>query len=316
MRIRRAWPWPLVLPGLAWAVTRAVGGERGFLVQAFAFTPYVAAWTLVPAAITIARRKWPPAGAALAAAVIMGGCVVPRALPGDRGPRNGTKITVMTINMFIGAADPDAIVKLVRDHDVSVLAVQEFSPTARAGLTRAGLDDLLPYNALADEVGTTGSGVYSRYPVTTSHSERLGGGNMQVYATIQPPGRTALDVVSAHPLAPYALSVLKLWKSDLDAEPATDPHGPPRILLGDFNSTLDHAPVRQLIARGYRDAADAAGRGLLGTWGPYHGKPVPPVTLDHVLVDRRIGVRDVKVHAVRGSDHRSVLATLVVAGAS
>jgi endonuclease/exonuclease/phosphatase (EEP) superfamily protein YafD len=83
--------------------------------------------------------------------------------------------------------------------------------------------------------------------------------------------------------------------------------------MGDFNSTLDHAPVRRLIARGgYRDAADATGRGLLGTWGPYAGKPVPPVTLDHVLAARRIGIRDVQVHGVKGSDHRSVLATLLV----
>jgi endonuclease/exonuclease/phosphatase (EEP) superfamily protein YafD len=315
MKIHWVGPWLLVLPGLIWSVLRVFGWERGYLVQLFAFTPYAAAWTLVPLVVTVALRRWPPAAAALVAVAIMAWCVLPRTLPGDRGPQTGTKLTVMTINMFVGAADPGAIVALVRAHDVSVLAVQEFSPAARSGLAGAGLDALLPYHALADEVGTTGSGLYSRYPITTSYAERCGGGNLQVYATIRTPGGTALDVVSAHPLAPYALSVLKLWKGDLAAEPAPDPAGPPRILLGDFNSTLDHTPVRRLIARGYRDAADATGRGLLGTWGPYHGRPVPPVTLDHVLVDRRIGVRDVQVRAVPGSDHRSVLATLVLAGA-
>ena len=39
---------------------------------------------------------------------------------------------------------------------------------------------------------------------------------------------------------------------------------------------------------------------------------MPPVTLDHVLVDRRIGVRDVHVRAVSGSDHRAVLATVTL----
>lgn len=315
MKIRKAWPWLLVLPGSAWAVLRALGGERGFLVQAFAFTPYAAAWTVVPAALTIARRKRLAASVAVGTVALMAGCVLPRALPGDRGPRDGTTITVMTLNMFVGAADPGAIAALVRKHDVSILAVQEFSPTARAGLAAAGLDELLPHQALADEIGTTGSGLYSRYPITKSYSERSGGGNMRVYATIQPPGTVPLDVVSVHPLAPYAPSVLRLWRGDLDAEPAAGPDGPLRILLGDFNSTLDHAPLRRLIARGYRDAADATGRGLLGTWGPYHGRPIPPITLDHVLVDKRIGVRDLQVHEVPGSDHRSVLATLVVAGA-
>ena len=305
--MRRLGLWLLLAPGLVWAVLRLFGWERGFLVQAFAFTPYAAAWTVVPMAIALASRRWKEATASAAAVVIMAWCVLPRALPDrDRGPTRGTTITVMTINMFVGAADPAAIVKLVRDHGVAVLAVQEFSPTARLGLTHAGLDGLLPYHALADEVGTTGSGLYSRYPITGSHSERNGGGNMQVYATVEAAG--PLHVVSAHPLAPYSLGVLKLWKGDLAAEPTAV------ILMGDFNSTLDHTPVRHLIARGgYRDAADATGQGLLGTWGPYDGKPVPPVTLDHVLAARRIGVRDVQVHAVPGSDHRSVIATLVVA---
>jgi endonuclease/exonuclease/phosphatase family metal-dependent hydrolase len=34
------------------------------------------------------------------------------------------------------------------------------------------------------------------------------------------------------------------------------------------------------------------------------------VVIDHVLVDRRIGVRGVSVHAVAGSDHRAVVAEL------
>jgi endonuclease/exonuclease/phosphatase (EEP) superfamily protein YafD len=309
--------WLLVLPGLAWAVLRLFGWERGYLVQVFAFTPYVAIWTLVPAAVTLVRRRWPAAAVAVAAAGILAGCVLPRALPdADRGPQAGFPLTVMTINMFVGAAHPAAIVGLVRDHDVGVLAVQEFTPAARAGLGAAGLGALLPYAALADEDGTTGGGLYSRYPIAFSGSERGEGGNMRVYASIKPPGAALLDVESVHPLAPYALGVLDLWRADLAAEPPAGPTGPPRILLGDFNSTLDHAPVRRLVARGYRDAADATGKGLLGTWGPYHSEPILPVTLDHVLVDRRIGVRDLQVHAVSGSDHRSVLASLAVPTAS
>jgi len=309
--------WLLVLPGLAWAVLRLFGWERGFLVQLFAFTPYVALWAWAPAALALSRRKWLSGAAALLAAAILAACVLPRALPdGDRGPSAGVRLQMMTLNMFVGGADPAAVVALVRDLDVGVLAVQEFSPSARAGLSAAGLDSLLPYAALADEVGTTGSGLYSRYPIVTSGSERSGGGNMQVYATIQPPGAGPVQVESVHPLAPYAVSALGLWRGDLDAEPHADPGRPPRILLGDFNSTLDHRGVRDLISHGYRDAADATGKGLVGTWGPYHGYPIPPITLDHVLVDKRIGVRDVQVAGVAGSDHRSVIASLIVPAAS
>jgi endonuclease/exonuclease/phosphatase family metal-dependent hydrolase len=309
--------WMLILPGLAWAIIRLFGEERGPLVQLFAFTPYAAAWGWVPAILALAARKWLPGAVALTAAAILATCVLPRALPdADRGPVTGVALHVMTINMFVGGADPAAIVKLVRDHDVAVLAVQEFTPAARAALAAAGLGALLPYSALADEVGTTGSGLYFRYPVTTSGSQRSGGGNMQVYATIRPPGAGPLQIESVHPLAPFAVSALGLWRDDLDAEPRADPDQAPRILLGDFNSTLDHEPVRRLISHGYRDAADATGKGLLGTWGAYAGPRIPPVTIDHVLVDKsRIGVRDVHVYGVARSDHRSIIASLTVPAA-
>ncbi|MEV4343324.1 endonuclease/exonuclease/phosphatase family protein [Actinoplanes sp. NPDC049596] len=309
----------LTLPGLVWAVFRSLGWEPGYVVMVMAFTPYVAAWTLVPLIAALLARKWLIAAAAALAAILLGAAVLPRALP-DKEGESGVPLTVMTLNTFFGRADPAAVVKLVREHDVEVLAVQEFTPKAAEGLAAAGLGDLLPYKALADEVGTTGSGLYSKYPMTGAGSQRFNGdnlqeGNMQAYATIQPPGAAAITVESAHPLAPYSKEALPSWKADLEQEPRPARSGTPRILLGDFNSTLDHAPLRDLIADGYRDAADAAGKGLIGTWGPYDGKPIPPVTLDHVLVDERMGVRDVQVHGVDGSDHRSVIAFVTVPAA-
>ena len=49
--------WLLVLPGLLWAVVRLGGWERGVLVQLFAFTPYVAAWS-VPLALAALLAVW------------------------------------------------------------------------------------------------------------------------------------------------------------------------------------------------------------------------------------------------------------------
>ncbi|GIF18663.1 endonuclease/exonuclease/phosphatase family metal-dependent hydrolase [Actinoplanes tereljensis] len=305
----------LVLPGLLWALVRLSGQERGPLVQLFAYTPYAALWAWVPVVIALRARRWLATAAAVLAALVLAVCVLPRALPdAHRGPATGVRVTVMTINMFVGAADPASVVKLVRDHDVAVLAVQEFTPRAREGLTAAGLDTLLPYHSLAEEWDPTGSGLYSRFPISAAGSARAKGNNQQAYATVQPPGATALAVQSAHPLAPYAVSALADWRAGLAAEPVPDPDGPPRILLGDFNSTLDHAPIRHLIDRGYRDAADTVGEGLVPTWGPWYHH-LPPVTLDHVLVDERVGVRDVSVHGVTGSDHRAVIATLTVPAA-
>jgi endonuclease/exonuclease/phosphatase family metal-dependent hydrolase len=310
--------WLLLLPGAAWAVIRFGGWERGLLVQMFAFTPYAAVWVWVPALIALATRRWLGAAVAVVAAALLAVAVLPRALQdGDRGPTTGVEMHVLTANVLAGSADPETLVRLVRDNDVAVLAMQEFTPTMQTRLTAAGMDALLPYTSLAAEYGTTGSALYSRFPITEAGSRRNGGGFLQAYGTVQPPEAGPVMAESAHPVAPYSLQILGEWRADLLAQPRPDSNGPPRIVLGDFNATLDHKPLREVIARGYRNAADADGAGLVGTWGAYsrRGPSLPPVTIDHVLVDRRIGVRDVEVNGVPGSDHRSVLASLTVPAA-
>lgn len=278
----------LVLPGLLWAGVRLLGWPGGDLL---AFTPYAAAWAWIPVLAALAARKWLVAAVAVVAAAVLAVGVVPRALPdAERGPATGTPLTVMTLNLFRGAADPAAVVRLVGEHGVAVLAVQELTPAARDALAGAGLDALLPHRTLAVAAGRAGSGLYSRFPVTATGTERGHGGNLEAYATIQPPGAGPVEVESAH------------WGGR--AEPADEPGSPPTILLGDFNATLDHPPLRDLVARGYRDAADTVGDGLEPTLGL--------VTVDHVLVDLRIGVTGVDVRAVPRSDHRSIIASLTL----
>jgi endonuclease/exonuclease/phosphatase (EEP) superfamily protein YafD len=307
--------WLLLLPGLLWAIVRLGGWERGALVQLFAFTPYVAAGSWLPVVLAVVTHRWAAGVLALAAAVSLAAAVLPRAVPSrERGPSTGVRLGVMTSNMLFGGGDPDTIVQLVREHDVAVLAVQEFTPEGRKALADAGLGDLLPYSLLADEPGAPGSGVYSRFPLVAGDVQTNGGGFRQARATIEVPGAGPVSVESAHPIAPYALTILGRWRADLAAEPTPDRNGPPTILLGDFNATLDHRPLRDLIAGGYRDAAYATGSGLLPTW-PAYTRPVPPVTIDHVLVDERIGVHRLTVHRIPHSDHRALVAELTVPAA-
>ncbi|HEX6970307.1 MAG TPA: endonuclease/exonuclease/phosphatase family protein [Micromonosporaceae bacterium] len=305
--------WVAALPGLVWAVVRIFGLERGPLVQLLAFTPYVAAWSLAPLVLALALQRWWPAGVAAVAALTLISVVAPRALAdGGNGSADGPTVRVLTANLLAGTADPAALVALVREQRVDLLALQEFTPEAEAALDRLGLAELLPHRQTNPEVGTTGSALYSRFPLTDGGTRRNEGGFSQAYATVQVPGAPPVLVESAHPMSPYALDVLDYWWTDLAAQPPATPDGPLRILAGDFNATLDHAPLRALLDTGYVDAADATGAGLAGTWGPYDGDPIPPVTIDHVLVDRRIGVRAVSVHPLPGSDHRPVLAELTL----
>ncbi|MGY0003610.1 endonuclease/exonuclease/phosphatase family protein [Micromonospora sp. I033] len=303
--------WLAVAPVAAWAVLRLGGLERGPLVQAVAFTPYVAAAAPATVALALALRRRAPAVVATLAALALLGAVAPRAVPDGRPAVDGPVLRLLTANLLKGDADPARLVELVRAHRVDVLTVQEFTPQIAAELDRLGLATLLPYRSLHPEVGTTGSGLYARHPLSgTGHRRNQGFFFTQAYGTVAVPGAPPLRVESAHPAAPYAVEVVPDWWTDLRAQPPATPGGGLSVLAGDFNATLDHAPLRDLIDTGYVDAADAAGAGLPGTWGPYDGDPIPPVTIDHVLVDRRIAVRAVSVYAVPGSDHRAVLAEL------
>ena len=304
--------WLLVLPVLVWAAIRLGGWETGPLVQLFAFTPYVAAWSVPLALAALLNRRWLPAAFALVAAGALGTAVLPRALADDPPAADGPQLTVMTANMLAGGADPATILRLVREHRVDVLALQEYTPGGEQALLNAGLAAELPERRSDAEDGTTGSGLWSRHPLTGTGMRRNGGGFGQSYGIVAVPGGPPVRVESAHPLAPWAVHVLDDWRADLDAEPRATPDGPLSILLGDFNATLDHAPLRRLIGGGYTDAADALGKGLIASWGPYDGDPIPPVTIDHVLVDERMRVDALSVHDQPGSDHRAIVATVTL----
>ncbi|MFD2768120.1 endonuclease/exonuclease/phosphatase family protein [Micromonospora eburnea] len=310
-RIATAACWLAVAPAAAWAALRLAGSDRGPLVQAVAFTPYVAAGSLLPLVLALALRRWAAAVVAALTALALIGAVAPRAVAAPQPAAGGPTLRLLTANLLKGSADPARLIDLVRTQRVDVLTVQEFTPEIAAELDRLGLAALLPHRVLNPEVGTTGSGLYARFPLDEGGFRRNRGfGFTQAYGTLAVPGAPPVRVESAHPAAPYAVNVVPDWRTDLRGQPPATPRGRLSILAGDFNATLDHAPLRNLIDTGYADAADAAGAGLAGTWGPYDGDPIPPVTIDHVLVDRRIAVRAVKVRPVPGSDHRAVLAEL------
>ncbi len=100
-------------------------------------------------------------------------------------------------------------------------------------------------------------------------------------------------------------------RHSLAEEPKPTTTGPVRLLIGDFNSTLDQVALRRLIGTGYRDIATVLGDGLTPTW-PFDDTALPPITLDHVLADRRVGAVSFSATTVPGTDHRAILATVTL----
>lgn len=303
--------WMAVAAFGFWAVVRLFGLERGFpLVQLMAFTPYVAGAALAVPLLAAALRRWPAAAVSAAVAVALVSCVLPRSLADGGALPAGPTLRVLTANMLVGGADPAAIVRIVREQKVDLLALQELTPDAERALARAGLTDLLPNASSHPLDGVGGSGLYSRFPLRDEGMRMNPSGFGQAMATLSVPGAGPIAVESAHPCPPLERTAASCWDRGLAAEPPATVDGQVRILLGDFNATLDHAALRRLLATGYRDAADIAGAGLRATW-PYD-RVFPRVTIDHVLADRRVGVRRVDVRPLPGGDHRAVFAELVL----
>jgi endonuclease/exonuclease/phosphatase (EEP) superfamily protein YafD len=302
-----------------WAVIRVSRLDLTFpMVQLMAYTPYVAAVATAPVGVAVLLRRW---GAATVAVVVLGvfaACVLPRTLPDEPARAGGmelrgVELRVMSANLFRGNADPVALVELVRRHRVDLLSLQELTPHSQNRLRAAGLLKLLPYGVTEARSGRSGSALFSRYPLASQPPRTRGPDFIEPRATLYVPGARPVQTEAAHPCAPTPRGSRYCWSEEIGAQQPATPSGAVRLVLGDFNSTLDHAPLRRLIATGYRDAADARGKGLIGTW-PYSGRKLPPITIDHVLVDHRIGVADYSVYPVPDSDHRAVYAQLALPG--
>ena len=303
--MRTSIAWLLAAPAAAWAVARWLGLERGFpLVPLMAYTPYAAVAALLVALVVLGLRRRGPAVVATLAAVSLLAGVVPRAVGGDSAPAGGPRLRVLSANVAAGSTSARGLVELARRERVDVLSVQELTPRFAARLEAAGVGSLLPHAVLEARPRYAGTGLYARAPLRARPPVRAG------FTMAAAEGR-GFAIVAVHPPAPLRPSTLGAWRRGLRALPSAGRTGPVRILAGDFNASLDHAELRRVLDSGYEDAADAVGAGLVPTW-PSGTRALPPVTIDHVLTDRRAGVREVSVHDLPGSDHRAVLAELVL----
>ncbi|HET9197946.1 MAG TPA: endonuclease/exonuclease/phosphatase family protein [Solirubrobacterales bacterium] len=296
---------------MAWGVVRVFGLDRGVpLVPIMAFTPYVAAAALLVAGLALALRNWAAAAVAGLVTLSLALAVLPRAIgDGTIDPGGRETLSVVSANVYRGKADPAALVAMAGRNDADLLVVQELTPRFARGLRAAGIDRLLPHAVVEVRQGAAGGGIYSRLPLRPIASGSPTFFRQPRVALRLPDGRL-LRVGDVHPLTPGRTGI-DVWEDSLGDLPSTG-EGVPWILVGDFNATLDHSRLREVLDRGYRDAGAVAGAGLVPTW-PNRDHDLPPaITIDHVLADRRLGIVEYGVEDLPGSDHRSIHAELAL----
>lgn len=298
-------PWAL------WALVRVAGLDVGYPVApAMAFTPWVALLAWVPVVVALLLRRWALAVVAVLVMAGLAAAVVPRAMGGPdpaEDPR-GPRLVVMSLNMEYGGADAERLLEVARRHRVDVLSLQELTPEAVTRLEAAGAWSMFPSQVLVDENGAGGSGVVARRPLEFVENDPTGAEQPEVAFRV--PGAGRVHVKAVHPWPPVSADGARKWKEALGRLPGPGASGAPRILAGDFNATLDHHAFREVLDLGFVDAADAAGAGLGATWPV--GRRVPGIAIDHVVVPRSVKVERFEVETIPGTDHRAVIAWLVL----
>ena len=243
----------------------------------------------------------------------------PDAAAGATAPGPVT-IRVLTVNVLGGQADPAAVVRLVREHDVDVLAIQELTPQMVRKLKDADLPGLLAFSHLDPRPAARGTGLWARWPLAPLPPVP---GTVAAFprAQIDPSGRQPVTVTAVHPKAPLN-HYQRRWQQELATlrQVLADSPGP-QIVAGDFNATRDHRPFRALLTTGLVDCGDAAedrpwpGFTWPSIWPGFvikvHPQVRPFMRLDHVLVSGDgCTARKVEIFRVARTDHCAVLATI------
>lgn len=297
---------------IGWIALPVAGLDRERSTIALtALTPYALVAGAVLALLALVLRRWLTALVVTALVAFLAALLGPRAVPSEvDDAAGGQQLRVLSLNAYVGRADARHVVELVRDQRVDVLSLQELTPEFVSELDEAGLRQLLGHRVFEPSEDGAGSGIASRYPLRD-----LGlvpdSTLSQPSAQVALPGDRAVDVVAVHPYYPVGPGTAADWRSDMAALPEP-PRGDevPRVLAGDFNATLDHTELKELVGRGYADAAATTGRGFAPTWPARGSWLPPPVTIDHVLASDGIGVDRYEVFDVPGTDHRAVFADL------
>ena len=233
------------------------------------------------------------------------------------GPSHGTgpaattlTLRVFTVNARHGAADPAAILRILRQHDVDVLAVQELTPSLVDRLTAAGLRDVLPFSHLDPRPGSRGTGLWARWPLVPLPPVP-GLARAAPRARIDPLGGFPVTLTVVHPVSPVQGRAAG-WGRDLAMiQQALGTADEPHVVAGDFNATHNHRAFRELLAAGYLDCADVSqNRSWPGFTWPVAGRTLPVLRLDHVLVSRTATVPVTRTMRVPRTDHHGVLAAI------
>lgn len=327
--------WIVMLASLALMALRCLPADQAngrLIPEAVSFVPWLFAPILVCVLLSVLWRRW---ALLVVSALALGtmiwwhaGFLIPRkgvseqavaAVQTDSDASDNVA-RIMTLNTAHGAASAEEVVALVREKHVEVLCLQELTDDFLSELADAGIYDVLPHYVISDEATAISNG--GRNGIwTLAPMSNVSGNLLPIDTSSMPAGTVEIGgmdvrVVSVHPNSPVR-GAQDLWDEGLGVIGSLAGYDHTYLVMGDFNSTWDHARFRELLGTGFVDAGAEAGEGFHMTYpsGSVAGVPVPSlIEIDHIVYARDSGITVSELEAVEvtGSDHRALLGVLEV----
>lgn len=223
---------------------------------------------------------------------------------------------IMTLNTLNGRASAKQIVQTVREQHVEVLCLQELTDGMVSDLEAAGIDELLPYHVVSTGASSISNG--GRNGIWTAAPEDNVSRNLLPIETSSMPaasiqiGSRTVRVVSVHPNSPTR-DAEDLWNEGLSIIGSLSGYDHSYLIMGDFNSTWDHARFRDLLGSAFVDASQQSGEGFHMTY-PSNSSLPSLIEIDHIVYARGSGitVSSLETVEIAGSDHKALVATLEI----
>ena len=275
--------------------------------------------------LALARRSPRAAIWLLLPLLLFVGEYAPDFLPKRDSP-TGRPLRVLTANLHVENASAERVAGAFLAEKPDVIAVQELG-----GRVAPALSELLsreyPHQALYPRALPSGMGIFSRYPVLSTALDEMAPGSCSCQAASLDFAGRPIAVLNVHPAPPSIRYAHPLGVGlPIGLDPGfheeslrvildrADAAREPLLVVGDLN-LADRQPFYRVFSRQLGDAHREAGWGLGYTYpsdGAY-GLPLFPLArIDYVLHDRAWAASSVTVRATPGSDHRSVVADLVL----
>jgi|GEM_PF-2346740 len=292
-----------------------------FMVRTFTFhAGFAVAAVAVYAA---AFRLWKPAIACVPLLLVTLGPTAMSYIEKSPSRVAGTSIKVMSCNLLVGSGSEATAAEYIFERDPDLVFFQEYTPESHERLTRV-LGDKYPHIVTSLRDDAFGQAIYSKrpmsdvklYPPPVSDARPA---NRRIASPTEPQIRCVIDLdgrevvlQNVHDMPPANPTLLQdqlryfEWLRDF-----TQAERRPVVLAGDFNSTTNSTPMRQLRQNGFSNSHLSAGRGRGSTWVDVTWlRHLPGVRIDHIFVSSELTCTTSEVGPSTGSDHRPIIATV------